>query len=134
MTAWSHFQVHGRLQMTSTFSLVPNISSFILFFFVGFTDKVFGLASNSFSSSYKETSFSGLEAPFKIILNVFWYEDLSEEHKLYLLIYDMIKFTCQKDGHTYLKHSYLENHWKMYQTPPSPEIFSWAKLHKYLTI
>ena len=70
---------------------------------------------------YKETKFSGLEAPLKNILSVFWYEDLSEVQKFSLLTYDMFKSTCASKGHTYLKHDDLPSDWNYYQ-PPSPEI------------
>lgn len=70
---------------------------------------------------YKETKFSGLEAPLKNILSVFWYEDLSEVQKFSLLTYDMFKSTCANKGHTYLKHDDLPSDWNYYQ-PPSPEI------------
>ena len=40
---------------------------------------------------YRETTFSGLEAPYNAMKSSTWYQDLSEEHKAALADYDLFK-------------------------------------------
>ena len=63
---------------------------------------------------YKETKFSGLEAQYSAIKTVFWFDDLSDVEKTALLTYDMFKYACRKDGHTYLLHHQIPTHFKFY--------------------
>ena len=63
---------------------------------------------------YKETKFSGLEAQYSAIKTVFWFDDLTDIEKTALLTYDVFKYACRKDGHTYLLQHQIPNHFKFY--------------------
>ena len=66
---------------------------------------------------YKATKVSGLEAQYKAIKSVWWFDDLSDIEKAALLTYDMFKSTCRNQGHTYLKYNDISTHFKFYNVP-----------------
>merc|ERR1719347_2498607 len=63
---------------------------------------------------YKETKFSGLEAPLFLLRSAWFYPSLSDLHKTALMTYDLFKSTCKSRGHTYLLHNDMPTHFKYY--------------------
>ena len=69
---------------------------------------------------FQKTGFSGLEAKYSAIKSAFWFQNLDKLKRDALLLYDMFRFTCQNNGHTFLSHrlvyTFSENsHWKYYK-------------------
>ena len=58
---------------------------------------------------YRETTFSGLEAPYNAMKSSTWYQDLSKEHKAALADYDLFKDLCRNGGHTFLTQKDTKN-------------------------
>jgi len=63
---------------------------------------------------YKETKYSGLEAPLFAIKNAWFYNSFSDLHKTALQTYDLFKQTCKSRGHTYLLQHDLPTHFHFY--------------------
>ena len=63
---------------------------------------------------YKETRFSGLEAPLFAMKNAWFYRDLSDLHRVSLVTYDLFKQTCKSRGHTYLLHHDMPTYFHFY--------------------
>ena len=59
---------------------------------------------------YKETKYSGLEAPYFAVKNAWFYSSFSDLHKTALQTYDLFKQTCKSSGHTFLLQHDLPTH------------------------
>eukprot|EP00092_Neocalanus_flemingeri_P026030 GFUD01028215.1.p1 GENE.GFUD01028215.1~~GFUD01028215.1.p1 ORF type:complete len:1265 (+),score=407.13 GFUD01028215.1:55-3849(+) len=67
---------------------------------------------------YKETKYSGLEAPYFAIKNAWFYSSFSDLHKTSLQTYDLFKQTCKSRGHTFLLQHDLPTHFHYYTRDP----------------
>merc|ERR1719233_811257 len=63
---------------------------------------------------YKETRYSGLEAPLFAVKNAWFYSSFSDLHKTALQTYDLFKQTCKSRGHTFLLQHDLATHFHYY--------------------